>query len=259
MVFDRKVFIQFKFTLRMLKKFLEEVVNILVGKQSREIVDLLYSSKHVNEFLIAKKLGLTINQVRNILYKLADFGLVSSTRKKDKKKGWYTYFWKIEVFKSLEYLRNIYSTNVDQMVNQIKSRELKQFYVCETCNVEYTEENALAYDFTCPECGNVFAVKDNTKVLKDLAKNLEKLKKDLEMLDVEIKIEQEKISKEFEKDKKKKLEEKKTLRDLASKARKSAKNALEKSLNKKKNSKKTKKVKTKPKINKKKKIKSKKR
>ena len=51
-----------------------------------EIVDLLYGKANVNEFLIAKKLNVTINQARNILYKLGDEGLVSFIRKKDKKK-----------------------------------------------------------------------------------------------------------------------------------------------------------------------------
>ena len=87
----------------MLDKFLKEAMSILVGKQGEELVNLLDTKKYVNEFLIAKKLDITINQTRNILYKLSDSGLVSSTRKKDKKKGWYTYFWKIEILKSLLY------------------------------------------------------------------------------------------------------------------------------------------------------------
>jgi len=73
----------------MLKDLLKEVVAIVAGKQAEEIADILDSKKHVNEFLIAKKLGITINQTRNILYKLSDFGLVSFIRKKDKRKGWY--------------------------------------------------------------------------------------------------------------------------------------------------------------------------
>lgn len=62
----------------MLKKFLKEVVVIVVGRPVEEIVDLLDSKKHVNEFIIAKKMDITINQTRNILYKLSDSGLVSS-------------------------------------------------------------------------------------------------------------------------------------------------------------------------------------
>jgi len=70
----------------MLDKFLKEVVVITVGKQAEPIADLLNAKKHVNEFIIAKKLGLTINQTRNILYKISNSGLVSFIRKKDKKK-----------------------------------------------------------------------------------------------------------------------------------------------------------------------------
>jgi len=50
--------------------FLEEIVENIAGSQAREIVKLLEGKKDVNEFLIAKKLKLTINQTRNILYKL---------------------------------------------------------------------------------------------------------------------------------------------------------------------------------------------
>ncbi|MDP2628973.1 MAG: hypothetical protein Q8P15_03695, partial [Nanoarchaeota archaeon] len=91
----------------MLDKFLKEAVAVVVGKQWELIVDLLQNKNYVNEFIIAKKLNVTINQTRNILYKLADNGLVSSMRKKDKRKGWYTYFWKIEVMKCLEFLKDI--------------------------------------------------------------------------------------------------------------------------------------------------------
>src|SRR3990167_1703188 len=111
----------------MLAKFLKDVVVILVGKQAEPIADLLDSKKHVNEFLIAKKLGLTINQTRNILYKIADHGLVSSVRKKDKRKGWYTYFWKLENLKVLEFLKNILTKKIDNIANQIRSRETKVF------------------------------------------------------------------------------------------------------------------------------------
>ena len=164
----------------MLKDFLKEILVILVGKQSEEIVDLLDGDKYINEFVIAKKINLTINQTRNILYKVSDFGLVSSIRKKDKKKGWYTYFWKIEVLKALEFLKEVTVKNLNQLKNQIKSRETKRFYVCERCNVEFTEENAMLRDFTCNECGEVFSVKSNEKLLKEFKKNEEKIRDDRE-------------------------------------------------------------------------------
>jgi len=186
-----------------LKRFLKEVINLIIGKQVEAIADLLDSEKHVNEFIIAKKLDMTINQTRNILYKISDQGLVSFIRKKDKRKGWYTYFWKIEVLKSLEFLRDALVNKIEQINSQIKSRETKQFYICELCNVEYNEENALLRDFTCSECGNVFVLKDNTSLLKELKKNLDKLNNDLREVQKEIDQEKEKVGKKKDKENKK--------------------------------------------------------
>jgi transcription factor E len=216
----------------MLKKFLEEVVVVVVGKQAEPIADLLFSKKHVNEFLIAKKLEITINQTRNILYKLSDYGLVSSIRKKDKKKGWYTYFWRTEVLKSLEFLKSTLLKNLEQFNNQIKSRETKQFYVCERCNIEFTEEHALLNDFTCNECGGIFTSKDNTKLLREFKRNVDRMNKKLELIEVEIVIENSKLEKEKEKEFKKLKKEKDEKRKLAAKKRAATRKAKEKLENK---------------------------
>ncbi len=212
---------------KMLKEFLKEAVVLVIGKQSEGLADLLYSNSHVNEFAIAKKLGVTINQARNMLYKISDKGLVSFIRKKDKKKGWYTYFWKIETLKALEFLKENVINNIEQINNQIRSRELKQFYVCEKCHVEFSEENALLYNFTCPECGSVFVLKDNSSVIKEFRKNLSKFNKEKESLEQEIKKEKEKSEKikirglkKIKRKKGKKISKKKTVSSKAKKLKK---------------------------------------
>jgi transcription factor E len=192
----------------MLKIFLEEVVVLAAGKAAEPIADLLNSKKHVNEFIIAKKLDLTINQTRNILYKISDFGLVSSMRKKDKKKGWYTYFWKIEILKALEFLKVYVEKKMEQFNNQINSRETKTFYICERCNLEFNEENAMHQEFACPECGEVLSLKDNSKLVRELKKNYDKFKEKLNEINKEIDIENEKLNKEREKEIKKVKKEK---------------------------------------------------
>lgn len=206
----------------MLKDLLKEAISLVAGKQAEDLVDLLDEQKHVNEFVIAKKLDLTINQVRNILYKISDFGLVSSIRKKDKKKGWYTYFWKIEVVKALEFLKETLTKKTDSAEHQIKSREIKRFYHCPRCHLELTEENALLNNFTCPECGSILELKDNSKMIKDLRKHKEKLEKDMTIIE-------EELGKEKAKDDKKRMKEiqkeekiKKLDREKAAKKRKLA-------------------------------------
>jgi len=204
----------------MLKKFLKDAVNLIVGKQAEDIVDLLDIDKYVNEFILAKKLDITINQTRNILYKLSDQGLVSSTRKKDKKKGWYTYFWKIEILKSLKFVRNDISKKITQLESQIKKRETRRFYVCKRCNIELNEENSLLHDFICRECGDVLMLKDNTKVVREMKKTEDKLGRDLDFVEEEIKKETERVEKQKLKELKK--EERKRKRKLKMKRKKRA-------------------------------------
>jgi transcription factor E len=213
----------------MLKKFLKEAVVLITGRQAEEVVDLLDSNKHVNEFVIAKKLDLTINQTRNILYKISDHGLVSSIRKKDKRKGWYTYFWKIETLKALEFLKEDLVKKINQIEHQVKSRETKRFYVCERCHIELAEENALLHDFTCNECGDILTLKDNTKVIREMRKNLDRLKKDLSFVGEEVRKESEKVDKKKEKERKKETATKKKVRRLKREARKKEKEKLGKS------------------------------
>jgi len=210
----------------MLKKFLKEVVTIVVGKQAEDIVELLINEKYVNEFLIAKKMDLTINQTRNILYKISDYGLVSSTRKKDKKKGWYTYSWKIEILKSLLFLRNDLDKKISQINSQINSRETKQFYVCERCNIEINEENAMLYEFICNECGDVFILKNNEKFLRDLKRNLSRLNKERGFVDEEIEKQRIKLDKKKARELMKQEKIKSEIRKKAAVARKIAKEKL---------------------------------
>ena len=192
----------------MIDTFLKEIIDYSAGKLAENITIILSTKKYVNEFLIAKKIGLTINQTRNILYKLSDSGLVSSIRKKDKKKGWFTYFWKIEALKSLEFLSQVLLKQIEQINYQINSRESKQFYICERCNLELAEEKALLCNFICNECGEVFKIKDNSKLLRDFKRNLEKIKNKLSLVNKEIEKEKEKIEKQKFKENKKLDEEK---------------------------------------------------
>jgi transcription factor E len=182
-------------------KFLKLIVENLVNKPAIPIIDLLVGKKDVNEFLIAKKLNLTINQTRNILYKLSDYGLVSFTRKKDKKKGWYIYFWTLNIYQSLDLLDIKLRGELEQLENQLNERKQGRYYVCSTCSLEVTEEAALVEDFICQECEQVYQLADNREIIAKIEKEIFRLKKEIELINEEKNKERDK----FEKKKIKKL------------------------------------------------------
>lgn len=187
----RKVFKRPSLTLLMkddsFKVLLKNIVTSIIGATGIGIVDLLYGKKNVNEFLIAKKLGTTINQTRNILYKLADEGLVSFVRKKDSKKGgWYTYFWTLNSGKSLIKFRDTLMKNISDIQANLDARKNGRYYICENCHLEFNEENALLHNYSCPECGEVMKVKDTSEEVKGFEKDVAKLKDVLNKVDLEI-------------------------------------------------------------------------
>lgn len=178
-------------------KLLKDIVTSVIGQAGGKIVDLLYDKKNVNEFLIAKKLALTINQTRNVLYKLADEGLVSFIRKKDSKKGgWYTYFWTLNSGKSLVKFKARLVANIEDLKTKINIRNAGRFFICPNCHIEYDESNALLHNYTCPECGEPLQLKDNSAEVESMNKDVVKLESVLAEVDKElgiIEVEEQKV------------------------------------------------------------------
>ncbi|MEM4271638.1 MAG: hypothetical protein QXD13_00925 [Candidatus Pacearchaeota archaeon] len=171
----------------MQKDLLKSVVSSFVGQSAAGVVDLLFGKKNINEFLISKKLKMTINQARNILYKLADEGIVSFIRKKDRKKGgWYIYFWTLNTGKGLVKFKEHLTKRIDELRKQLELRKTARFFHCPSCNLEFNEETALLYQYTCPECGEILQIKEKVKEIENLEKELAKLEQTLVAVSAEI-------------------------------------------------------------------------
>jgi transcription factor E len=183
--------------------FLRTLIGEISGEDSKPIVEILFDKKDVNEFLIAKKMNLTINQVRNILYRLSAEGLVSFTRKKDKKKGWYIYFWTLNSEKCLIKIEQALLGKIEELKRLLHDRETKRFYMCKGCDIEATEEKALENEFSCSECAEVYTIVDNTNSIRDLKGRITKREREISEIKNELEILRQKNSKKAEKEKKK--------------------------------------------------------
>ena len=192
--------------------YLKKVVQNSAGETAVKIVDLLHNKKDINEFLIAKKLGLTINQTRNLLYNLSHLGILSSTRKKDKRRGWYIYFWTFDVQKSLQVLEESLNTEIIQLKNQLANKQTKRFYKCSICGREVNEETALLNDFICVECGEVYILADNKEAISQISKEIDKLTRELDSVRKELVIVRTEKSKKLNRRLKREEKKKKDLR-----------------------------------------------
>ncbi|MEM2933252.1 MAG: hypothetical protein QW622_03560 [Candidatus Pacearchaeota archaeon] len=197
---------------------LKELVSKIAGKSSEPIVDVLFNKSNVNEFKIADNLKLTINQTRNILYRISNFGILDFTRKKEKRKGkgWYTYFWTLNVVKALEVYGKIKMKELELLEQILKSHQMKQFYTCSQDKIEMSEETAMQHSFMCPECGLLLQPIAKEKKLKEINSKIENVKNSLQAVKEELELRTPKVvikvKKMKEKVKKRKIKQKKIKR-----------------------------------------------
>ncbi len=194
-MFFGKVYKRNSFLLNMQVKLLHDLVEEMAGEDTGRIVDILFGKKDVNEFSIAKKMELTINQVRNILYKLSADGLVSFIRKKDKRKGWYIYYWTLKTEKCLVKLEGSLVKKIEGFRGILGSRETKRFYLCPSCGIEVGEEKALEHGFSCEECAEIYELSDNNPAIRETKFRISRTQKNLELIEGELVVIREKEAK----------------------------------------------------------------
>lgn len=160
------------------KSKLKELIVNLVGPEALVVVEQLLKRRNVSEFTISEKLKLSINQFRNIIYKLDTFNLVSSTRKKDKQKGWYVYYWTFHPERLKKLYWELKRRKLAKFKKRLEAEKSIEFYVCPNKDVRVPLTEAMELNFRCPECGKLLQ-EDKSNTLKNLTSEVEKLENEL--------------------------------------------------------------------------------
>ena len=158
---------------------IDTIVSQVAGEDVLPLVKSLKNKKNVSEFKIAESIKQEINLTRNMLYRLYDYNLVSFIRKKDKKKGWYIYYWTFNAHKIKDVIKNIKKKKLDNLKERLTRENSSQFYICENKCIRLDFEQATDFEFKCPECGKLLNLEDNEKKKQELHKEIENLKKEL--------------------------------------------------------------------------------
>src|SRR3989344_77257 len=201
--------------MKMTDRLLDELMIELIGEDSLKLIKLIKSRSNVSEFLIAEKLKISINQVRNILYRLQNYNLVTFTRKKDKKKGWYIYYWTFNLKRARELLLESKKNKLERFGKRLDRELHNSFYVCPNSCIRMDEDTAMSYEYKCQECGTILAKEDNSKIIDQIKKEIVILKDELKQKETKRKKVKKKVIKKnlF----RKKLHQKKLLGKVSSK------------------------------------------
>ncbi len=159
---------------------LEELVQILIGDDVLPLISLLVKKKNVSEFKLAEMLNITVNQTRNMLYRLNEHNLVSFMRKKDKKKGWYIYYWSLNKPSIKNAMRKQKEKQLRTLTERLDREHEGIFYVCPTGCMRLKIDAAMEVEFRCQECGTLMREQDNTKTIANIRRMVAELQEELE-------------------------------------------------------------------------------
>ena len=160
-------------------KSAEEIVSEVAGDDVLPLVKALRNKSNVSEFALADRIKKEINLTRNMLYRLYDNNLVSFIRKKDKKKGWYIYYWTFNQKRVKDLVKDVKRKRLDSLRERLNREKSTQFYACASKCVRLDFEQSHDFGFKCPECGLLLDLEENSLKIKELESNLLKLEKEL--------------------------------------------------------------------------------
>ncbi len=158
--------------MRLSNKIIEYVIREVAGEEALLIVNYLKNKKNISEFKIAEVLEKDIKEVRFLLYKLVNFNVVSSIRKKDKKKGWYIYYWTINTDQIKYLILNLKKKKIEKLQERLERENGSLFFTCENKCMRLSFDQSTNFDFKCPECGLLMNQEDNIETIKKIKEEI---------------------------------------------------------------------------------------
>ncbi len=168
--------------MKVTSKIVEEIVSEVAGEDVWPLVKALRNKNNVSEFKLADSIRKEINLTRNMLYRLYDNNLVSFIRKKDKKKGWYIYYWTFNNKRIKDLVHDTKKRRYERLLERLGREKSTQFYACASKCMRLDFEQGHDFNFKCPECGLLLELEDNAQKIKVLQVEVGKLEKELKLL-----------------------------------------------------------------------------
>jgi transcription initiation factor TFIIE subunit alpha len=156
-----------------------EFLEGLLGEGGVEVASTIYDNEYTDEE-IAKETNIRVNTVRKVLYRLYDNRLASYRRTRDKKTGWYIYYWKMDLNKASEVMRSLEKEYLQQLMERLEHERNNMFFSCDNGCDKVIFDVASENDFRCPGCNGRLSYVDNSSLVRSLEEQIKKLETGME-------------------------------------------------------------------------------
>jgi len=157
-----------------------KIANLFGGEQAVAVVKSLKKLGEATDEIIANDLKtekeIRLNDVRKILYKLYDHGLVSCTRVRDEKTGWFIFYWRLQPDQLDAFIRSRKRRTLDKLKSRLDYERNHTFFVCKKdADVRIPFEEAMESSFKCSKCGNQLESSDNAAIISTLEVKIDQI------------------------------------------------------------------------------------
>ena len=159
--------------MRVTRSAVNKVMEEVFGQDILPVTKILHKNDEISEIKLAENLDVDVNEARRALYMLYNENLVRFKKKKDTDHGWYTYYWSFNEKSVSEMLEKTMSSRLNMLNRRLLAEKQTHYYGC--C-VRMTMENAMLYNFKCPECGDIMQPEDNRKRISTLKSSIKDVK-----------------------------------------------------------------------------------
>ncbi len=163
-----------------------KVANLFGGEDSVTVVNSLKAiGEGTDEIITADcktrfNKEIRVNTIRKALYKLYDHGLVSCTRVRDEKTGWFIFYWRLQPDQLDAFIRSRKKRALDKLKQRLDYERSHTFFVCKTDgDIRVTFEEGMETSFKCGKCGNQLESSENADIVSVLESKIEKLEAEL--------------------------------------------------------------------------------
>lgn len=156
---------------------LRTVVQSIAGEDGLKIINIILEKDEISDDELAQILGVRVNIVRKILYKLYEHGILIYRGTKDPETNWYIYYWRLNPVGFLDSLRRRRERLLNKLKERLSYEESNMFYICKNKCAILTFDEAIENSFKCPVCGGDLNFYDNTLIKSILKKKITQIEK----------------------------------------------------------------------------------
>jgi transcription initiation factor TFIIE subunit alpha len=157
---------------------LAELARSIVGDIGERIVNIIGEKGAIKDDELSLILGMGENEVRKILWKLADYTIVTTKKEVNSETGWITYYWQLSLDTAFGVLYNIYKRVLDRLENKLEYERANVFFWCNSAGCpRYTFDKATEMMFRCDKCGKSLKPYDNSHLIAAITWTISEIKK----------------------------------------------------------------------------------